>query len=108
MDAQTEVFSAIAAPVRRQMLDLMAEREVPVSELVAHSGLAISAVSQHLAVLREAGLVTVRKQGRHRLYKADPQPLKAVANWVERYVPFWTDRLDALTRHLEETRNGED
>ncbi len=103
MAATQEVFSAIAAPVRRQMLDRMARDEVPAGTLAGELSLSLSAASQHLAILLAAGLVSVRKNGKQRLYKTEPQPLKAVDDWVERYAPFWTDRLDSLTRHLEDT-----
>ena len=95
------VFAAIAAPVRRDMLRLMSRREVPVTEIAAAFDLSLSAASQHLAVLREAHLVTVRRDGRQRLYQTDPRPLRTVAEWVDHYVPFWTERLCRLGDHLE-------
>ena len=61
-----------------------------------------SAVSQHMRVLREVGLVTVRREGRERLYRLNAEPLKAVSDWVAQYEQFWNDRLNALGRHLEE------
>jgi DNA-binding transcriptional ArsR family regulator len=103
-----DVFSAIAAPVRRDMLRHMAAGEVPVTDLAEAFGMSLSAVSQHLAVLREAGLVTQRKEGRQRFYRTNPEPLRAVATWLDTYAPFWNDRLGALTRHLEETRGNQD
>jgi DNA-binding transcriptional ArsR family regulator len=95
------VFAAIAAPVRRDMLRLMAQAEVPVTQIAAALDLSLSAASQHLAILRDAELVAVRKDGRQRLYRTDPAPLSAVADWVAHYVPFWTDRLGALAQHLD-------
>ncbi len=107
MDEAHDVFTAIAAPVRREMLRRMAGGEVPVTELAESLGMSLSAVSQHLAILREAGLVTQRKQGRQRLYRTDPEPLRAVSQWLDFYAPFWSDRLGALTKHLEETRGDQ-
>jgi DNA-binding transcriptional ArsR family regulator len=108
MGGSDDVFSAIAAPVRREMLRHMAGGEVPVTDLAERFGMSLSAVSQHLAILREAGLVCQRKEGRQRFYRTNPEPLRQVADWLDHYTPFWTDRLGALTRHLEETRGKED
>jgi DNA-binding transcriptional ArsR family regulator len=106
------VFAAISAPVRRDMLRLMARDEVPVTRIAADLELSLSAASQHLAILRDANLVVVRKEGRQRFYRTDPTPLRTVAEWVAHYVPFWTDRLGALAQHLEagnqEDKNRED
>lgn len=107
MDERPDVFAAIAAPVRREMLRRMAGGDVPVSEIADGLGMSISAVSQHLAILREAGLVTVQKDGRQRLYRTDPRPLRTVAQWLDSYAPFWSDRLGSLQKHLEETRGNE-
>jgi DNA-binding transcriptional ArsR family regulator len=77
-----DVYKAIADPTRRAMLDLLAERERPVEDLVARFGVTWSAISQHLSVLHDAGLVTRRADGRRRLYRANPDPLKTVNAWT--------------------------
>jgi DNA-binding transcriptional ArsR family regulator len=97
----TDVFHAIADPKRRQILDLLREGERPVGELVPHLGVTMGAVSQHLRVLREAGLVVQRKDGRHRRYSVDAAPLREVADWTESYSRFWKDRLRRLGHHLD-------
>lgn len=102
--ASSDVFHAIADPKRRQILDLLREGERPVGELVPHLGVTMGAVSQHLRVLREAGLVTQRKDGRHRRYRVDASPLREVADWTEPYARFWKDRLRRLGRHLDGRR----
>ena len=102
------IFAAIAAPVRREMLRLMAQGEVPVTEIAVAFDLSLSAASQHLAVLRDAGLVSVRKDGRQRFYRTDPHPLRSIAEWVSHYVPFWTDRIGALAEHLEKKHEHSD
>ncbi len=76
-----DVYKAIADPTRRAMLDLLAERERPVEELVARFDVTFSAVSQHLSVLHEAGLVARRADGRRRLYRTVAAPLQAVHAW---------------------------
>src|SRR5688572_12837574 len=95
-------YAALAAPPRRRILDLLRGGERSVSDLVARLGLSQPGVSKHLRVLREAGLVEVRPQGRERWYGLRAQPLAEVDEWLEPYREYWTERLDALERHLEE------
>lgn len=99
-----DVFAAISAPARRAILQRLASREMPVLELAGSFHMSLPAVSQHLAVLRGAGLVSMRKAGRQRIYALDPAPLKAVAEWVSDYERFWTDKMAALGDYLEETK----
>ena len=94
-------FTALADPHRRQVLDLLRERERPVNDLVAHLEISQPAVSKHLRVLREAGLVDVRKDAQRRLYRLRPTPLREVGDWLEPYRWFWEERLDALGRVLD-------
>jgi DNA-binding transcriptional ArsR family regulator len=98
----TDVFSAISAPARRAILSKLAQREMPVLELALSFDISLSAVSQHLNILRGAGLVSIRKAGRQRIYRLNPQPLKLVAEWVESYERFWTDKMVALGDYLQE------
>jgi DNA-binding transcriptional ArsR family regulator len=102
-----DVFAAIAAPARRAMLQMLARRETPVMELAESFDMTLSAVSQHLAILRDAGLVSQRKNGRQRLYRLNPEPLRAVSEWLEFYEPFWTDRLGRLGEFLDREAAGE-
>lgn len=95
-------YAALAEPNRRQILDLLRAGERSVTELVDRLTLSQPGVSKHLKVLREAGLVAVRSQGKQRLYALRGEPLAEVDAWLEPYRAFWTDRLDALERHLEE------
>lgn len=103
--AQAAVFRAIADPHRRTMLDALRHGERSVAALSEGFTISQPAVSQHLQVLREAGLVRVRKAGRQRFYSLDPGPLRAVSDWLSHYETFWDDRLDALERHLARRRN---
>src|SRR5215207_1117433 len=95
-------YAALAEPSRRKILDLLREGERSVSDLVAHLKLSQPGVSKHLKVLREAGLVDVRPEGKLRWYGLRAQPLAEVDAWLEPYRAHWTGRLDALERHLEE------
>ena len=97
-------FEVLAEPTRRRILDLLRERDRPVGELVDHLALSQSGVSKHLRVLREAGLVEVRHDAQRRFYGLRAEPLVEVDEWLEPYRRFWTDRLDALERHLDEHR----
>ena len=95
-------YAALAEPHRRQILDLLRGGVRPAGELVRSLELSQPGVSKHLKVLREAGLVMVRADGKQRLYTLRPEPLAEVDQWLEPYRAFWSQRLDALERHLEE------
>jgi DNA-binding transcriptional ArsR family regulator len=95
-------YTALAEPNRRQILDLLRVGERSVGDLVDRLTLSQPGVSKHLKVLREAGLVDVRSQGKQRLYALRSQPLAEVDAWLEPYRVFWSQQLDALERHLEE------
>jgi DNA-binding transcriptional ArsR family regulator len=98
------MFELVAEPTRRRILDLLRLRARPVGELVKLLGLSQPGVSKHLRLLREAGLVQVRRDGQRRWYELDPEPLAELDEWLEPYRELWDDRLDRLERHLEETR----
>jgi DNA-binding transcriptional ArsR family regulator len=95
-------YAALAEPSRRRILDLLRGGERSVGELVGPLNLSQPGVSKHLRVLRQAGLVEVRPDGRQRWYRLRAQPLAEVDEWLEPYREHWSRRLDALERHLEE------
>ena len=95
-------YAALAEPHRRTILDLLRDGERSVGELVAELDLSQPGVSKHLGVLRDAGLVSARAEGRRRLYALRPEPLADVDAWLEPYRVYWGNRLDALERHQEE------
>jgi DNA-binding transcriptional ArsR family regulator len=99
-----EVFHAIADPNRRRLIDLLADGEKSVQELARRFDITIAAVSQHLAVLLDSGLVTRRPLGRQRLYRLEAEPLRVVDEWTSRYRRFWQSRLKRLRDHLEQNR----
>ena len=94
-------FAVLAEPHRRQILDLLRAGERSVGELVDALPLTQPAVSKHLRLLKEAGLVRVQPQARRRLYSLDPGPLREVDAWLEPYRHAWAARLDALEAHLD-------
>ena len=94
-------FDVLAEPNRRRILDLLREDERPVGELVDALALSQPAVSKHLRVLRDAGLVDVRADAQRRLYRVRAEPLRAVDDWLEPYRALWAARFDDLERHLD-------
>jgi DNA-binding transcriptional ArsR family regulator len=95
-------FAVLAEPARRDILDLLRTGERPVGDLVDSLRMSQPAVSKHLRVLREAGLVEVRPDAQRRLYRLRPQPLAEVDAWLAPYRELWTRSLDRLEQHLEE------
>ena len=93
---------AVSDPARRTILDLLAEGERSVSELLVHFSFSQPALSRHLRVLREAGLVGVRAAGRERRYRLRGEGLRSIADWIGHYERFWTDRLDDLGAVLDD------
>ena len=106
--AHDDVFQAIASPVRRTLLDKLSNREQTVRSLAESFDLTLPAVSQQLAILRRAGLVTARRAGRWRVYRLDAEPLRGVGRWLENYQRFWTSRLKALGEDLKRFEKQEE
>jgi DNA-binding transcriptional ArsR family regulator len=103
----TSVFEVLAEPRRRQILDLVRDGERSVSELVARLAMNQPAVSKHLRVLREAGLVRVRVDEQRRLYRLTPDPLRELDRWLAPYRAAWDSSLDKLERHLDQMDQGQ-
>ena len=97
------VAKAIAAPRRRQILSLVRDEELSAGEIASHFDVSRPAVSQHLNVLKEAGLVSERRNGTKRLYRAQPEGLAELRAFLEQ---FWGDRLEALKREAEREERG--
>ncbi len=94
-------FEVLAEPNRRRILDVLRDRERPVGDLVRKLDISQPAVSKHLRVLRDAGLVEMRVDAQRRLYRVRAQPLRDVDTWLEPYRRLWTKSLDDLDRHLD-------
>lgn len=101
--AALNVLDAIAEPTRRRILDAVRDNECSVNDLVELVGMHQPGVSRHLKVLRDAGLVQVRRDAQRRLYRLRPEPLMELDTWLEPYRVQWANRLDALERHLAQT-----
>lgn len=101
--AALDVLDVIAEPTRRQILDAVRDSECSVNDLVERVGMHQPGVSRHLKVLRDAGLVDVRRDAQRRMYRLRPEPLMELDTWLEPYRAHWAGRLDALERHLKRT-----
>ena len=100
-----DVFAVVADPSRRRILDVLAAGDQSAGRLVGEfPALTQPAVSRHLRVLREAGLVSVRGEGQRRMYRLEPAGLAELDRWLERYRGFWAGRLDALDEHIARHR----
>lgn len=97
-----DVFQAIADPTRREIIDLLAGRSMPVNDVAGKFDISRPAVSKHIKILNECGLVVIRKEGRKRYCRADTRKLQNVIAWANRYRKFWNDKLDALEAALAE------
>jgi DNA-binding transcriptional ArsR family regulator len=106
--ASNTTFEVLADRSRRHLLDAIRDRELSVSDLVTVAGLSQPGVSRHLRILRDAGLVSVRVDAQRRFYRAQPQALVELEEWLAPYRKYWTARLDALGDHLETTANFEE
>ncbi len=103
-----DAFNAVAEPRRREILDLLADGERPVNDLVDLIGLTQPQVSKHLRVLREVGAVEVREEGRRRLYRLNGQALKPIHDWVSGYERSWSERFDRLDEVLRSIKPKEE
>ena len=103
----TDAFNAVAEPRRRQILDLLAQGERPVNDLVERLRVAQPVVSKHLRVLRQVGLVEARDEGRQRIYSLNGQRLKPIHDWVQSYERTWSERFDRLESVVKELREKE-
>ena len=99
-DREPDVFTAISHRARRQMLDLLSESKRSVSDIAAHFEMSRPAVSQHLRVLLDAGLLTEQRHGRERRYHSVPERLGPVRDWIAHYERFWDDHLQRLQQQL--------
>lgn len=98
---KTDVFQAIADPTRRRLMMLLINGELPVNAISGHFPISRTAVSKHLRVLSDAGLVTERKVGRETRYQLEMEPLQELKQWLAFYDQYWDNKLNALQRLVE-------
>lgn len=108
MTQLARTFSALGDPTRLQLVEHLVERgEEPASALVARAGLSAPAVSRHLKVLREAGVLRQRADGTRRLYSVEPAAMQAISGWITDRRAFWSASLDRLDSHLASDPGGD-
>jgi DNA-binding transcriptional ArsR family regulator len=94
-------FHALADPTRRAVLDLLRRGSQPAGQIAVAFPVSRPAISKHLRLLRRAHLVSEHREGRHRVYELNPEPLRAVDSWIEQYRIFWTNSLNSLKAFVE-------
>jgi DNA-binding transcriptional ArsR family regulator len=99
--AEDRIFQALADPSRRAIFESLTRGEAAVKDLTARFDISQPAVSQHLAALKDAGLVKGRREGRNVYYRVEPRGMKPLIDWITHYRAFWTERVDRLERLLE-------
>jgi DNA-binding transcriptional ArsR family regulator len=102
-----DVFQAIADPTRREIINMLAAQSLNLNAVAENFDISRPAISKHIRILSECGLIIIRQQGRERYCEAKLQKLNEVSEWVERYRVFWTSKLDALGAYLEEEMEAE-
>jgi DNA-binding transcriptional ArsR family regulator len=100
-----DVFQAIADPTRREIINLVARQSLTQNAVADHFDISRPAVSKHIKILTECGLIVVKQQGRERYCEVQLGQLKEVSAWIEQYREFWTGKLDALEKFLEEDKH---
>lgn len=102
--ARRDVFQAIADPTRREIISLVANRSLNLNAIAENFGMSRPAISQHIKILSECGLIVVHQKGRERYCEAQLQQLTEVADWVSQYRAFWNTKLDALEQFLDNNK----
>jgi DNA-binding transcriptional ArsR family regulator len=105
MDYRRDVFQAIADPTRRQIIGMIAQKPLNVNSIAKEFDVSRQAVSLHVKILTECGLVVIKQQGRERVCEAKLEKLVEVSSWVEQYKQFWTDNFNSLEKYLHKIQN---
>jgi DNA-binding transcriptional ArsR family regulator len=101
METRRDVFQAIADPTRRRIINLLAAKSLNLNSIAGNFDVTRQAVSLHIRILNECGLITIRKDGRERFCEVRLDKLNEVAQWVEQYRMFWENKVDAIEKYLE-------
>jgi DNA-binding transcriptional ArsR family regulator len=97
-----DVFQAIADPTRREIINMVAHQSLNLNSVAENFDISRPAISKHIKILRECGLIVIKQQGRERYCEAKLDKLNEVSNWVQQYKVFWTKKLDALEKFLDQ------
>ena len=99
-----DVFQAIADPVRREIIELLADESLSVNDVASKFNISRPAISKHLKILNECDIIAIKKQGRERFCKIQPQQLIPAFLWMEQYKVLWEDKLDSFESYLMELK----
>jgi DNA-binding transcriptional ArsR family regulator len=105
METRRDVFQAIADPTRRAILGVLAVQALTLNAVAAKFEISRPAVSKHVKILNECGLIEIKQQGRERYCEAKLDKLSEVQNWIDQYKQFWENKLDALENYLDQLQN---
>jgi DNA-binding transcriptional ArsR family regulator len=105
MEIRRDVFQAIADPNRRAIIKLISKKKLTLNGVAEHFDISRPAISKHIKILTECGLITIEQQGRERYCEAKLEKLNEVSDWVEQYSKFWTTKLDSLENYLNELQS---
>ena len=97
-----DVFQAIADPTRREVLKLLASKELPISEMTSHFPMSRTAIAKHLAILSEANLVSGKKVGREKRYRLQPETFSELHQWLAYFDQFWSNKISILKHVVDE------
>jgi len=107
MDARRDVFQAIADPTRRAIISLLVHQQMNLNTVADNFQISRPAVSKHIKILTECGLIIIKKKGRERFCEAQPDKLIEISDWVEQYKKFWNAKLDSLDAYLKTIKDKE-
>jgi len=105
IEARRDVFQAIADPTRRQIINLIAQKTMNLNAIADNFDISRPAISQHIKILTECGIVIIRQQGRERFCEAKLETLREVSNWVDQYRQYWTEKFNSLDNYLNKVQS---
>ena len=105
IEARRDVFQAIADPTRRQIINLIAKKSMNLNSIADNFDISRPAISQHIKILTECGIVIIRQQGRERFCEAKLEALREVSNWVDQYRQYWNEKFNSLDKYLSKVQS---
>jgi DNA-binding transcriptional ArsR family regulator len=105
METRRDVFQAIADPTRREIIDLLAQQSMNLNAIAEHFDITRPAISNHIRILNECGIITIEQIGRERFCKIRPDTLKEVSTWVSRYEALWEQKIESFEKYLYQLKS---
>lgn len=105
IEARRDVFQAIADPTRRQIISLIAQKSMNLNAIAENFNMSRPAISQHIKILTECGMVIIHQQGRERFCEAKLDTLREVSNWVDQYRQYWNEKFNSLDKYLSKIQS---